>query len=272
MCVLFDDSALLAKKYVTKLHKNVIFLQFAVKIFFMRIFSQTGDFMNRIFRFFLTFSLFALPICANAWTNYAGFSLNVPFLQTEIDEKNTENDGEKINELSFGGELTYIGAADVGFVVKADAAVGAATSDEIEIQGSGRNVGFYELFSLGIGYAFVNTEKMLFGAAAMGGIQISQYSHEREEDVSDVSHSYTDSLSLVTGSVGADIFLVYNFGSHFGIFANAGARYIYAGAGQNETKDEWNDDGVKKSSTSTNDFDLTGKFLVVPSVGIIWHF
>lgn len=222
---------------------------------------------------FVLLALGAVQANAKAWLNYAGLSLNVPIVDTSLKMEET---GEKQNlaEIGYGGGVSYIGVHRSGFLVKADALIGAITSDDVEIQGSGRNVGFYENLSAGLGYAFVNTEKVLFGVAVMGGAEIAQYEDDytKRNASDDLKHKYTESMTFATGSIGGDIFFAYNLGAHFGLFASAGARYIYGGAGQIEQKDEWTQDSHKKSSTSSSDFDLSGKIVVSPSIGVMWHF
>ena len=229
--------------------------------------------MNKIFFIIALSTIFAFQSAAKSWKNYAGLSLNAPFSQTSAKAEGADQE-QKISQIGAGAELTYIGVHSTGFLLKADAALGAATSEDIEIQGSSRNVGIYENISLGAGFAFVNTDKVLFGSAITAGAEVSQYTHNYDETATGTSKEtqVTQSVWLITSSVGADLFFAYNVTKHFGFFTSVAGRYIFFGDGQDEIRDEWKEGSAKKSEIVKTDLSLSGKYVFSPSIGVIWNF
>ena len=128
------------------------------------------------------------------------------------------------------------------------------------------------MWALGVGYSFVRSERVLFGAAVMCGSEASQYDDTDDVTVGDVEHTYKDSLLLSTASVGGDVFVRYRLGERVGLFANVGARCLIVGSLSRDHKDDWTVDGVKHSKASSDDGDLLGVFIVQPTFGIIWTF
>ena len=211
----------------------------------------------------------AVGASAKTWTNNIGVGVAVPFSITGVDDDNVDD----VTQLEFGVGGTYIGYHESGFTVKADLAIGVGITDDISVQSNKRNVGVFENAAAGVGYSFLRTERFLLGAAAMFGMELSQYDDDDDARVAGVKHTYTTSQLLVTLSVGGDVFTRYRLGEHVGLFANVGARYLVWGSSTLQTKDEWTtDDDVKHSRTNDDATDLWGKFIVQPTLGIIWTF
>lgn len=230
--------------------------------------------MNKIFFIIALSTIFSFQSVAKSWKNYAGLSFNLPISQTSAKEEETDFE-QKISQLGAGAQISYIGIHNAsGFLLRANAALGAATSEDIEIQGSSRNVGVYENISLGAGFAFVNTDSVLFGSAITAGIEVSQYTH-KYSDKTKATHKdtqVTESASLVTSSVGADLFFAYNVTKHFGFYTSLNTHYIYFGDGQYENRQEWKEENEKKSESVKTNLSLNGKYVFSPSIGVIWNF
>ena len=81
-----------------------------------------------------------------------------------------------------------------------------------------------------------------------------------EEKTEHGGKDYTGSVVVGAFGIGVDVFGVYNIGNHFGFYANLGLRYIF--------------DGVVQAEVAGNkaDSDVKGNVLVLPSLGVIWHF
>lgn len=227
--------------------------------------------MNKIFFILALSTIFAFQSVAKSWKNYAGLSFNAPISQTSAKAEEAEQE-EKISQMGAGAELTYIGVHSSGFLLMADAALGAATSEDLEIQGSSRNVGIYENISLGAGFAFLNTDTALLGSAITTGVEVSQYTHKYSDSKASKDIQVTQSASLVTASVGADLFFAYNVTKHFGFFTSVAAHYIFFGDGQDEVRNEWKEGNMKKSESVKTDLSLSGKYVFSPSIGVIWNF
>lgn len=223
----------------------------------------------------LVLSVFAFCATAKSWENYAGIGVNVPFsmMNASLENSSDANDEDRnITQIGYGAEVQYIGVHSNGFSLKTGFSVGCITSDDIDVQNYSRNVGFYENLAIGLGYSFIHTDTYLLGLAAMGGVEIAQYSDDWNRDKDDVNHNYTDSISLVSVSVGGDIFYVYNIGRRFGFFGNIGARYVPLGAGKREFRDKWVVSNITNSKTEQFDIDIAGKFIINPTFGVMWHF
>ena len=223
-----------------------------------------------------SFIIFTSNVFAKKWTNNIGAGATIPFSIIGLDSKGADD----INQVGYGIEGTYIGLHENGFTAKANVSVGAATSKDVAIQDRNTNIGVFENIALGAGYSFVNTEKFLFGTTAMLGIELGQYS-SKEKDVyideeisgkSETAGDVTTSLSLVTVSLGADIFGICRLNKRLGFFANLNARWILGGTTSSEVKNEWDDGHKTKTLTDSSENDLIGKFIVQPTIGVIWTF
>ena len=220
--------------------------------------------MKKFFISLLAFSVFSGTLFAKQWTNNIGAGMSIPFSTIGVNK----NGADDINQLGYGVEGTYIGQHENGFIAKANVSIGLATSKDISVQERNTNLGVFENVALGIGYSFVNTERALFGLAGMAGVELGQYSLEEEKNSDSIETSY----SLVTVSFGTDIFSVYKISERIGFFANLNARWIIAGTARREVTTESKNNGKKKQETDSSSTDLLGKFIVQPSIGVIWSF
>ena len=224
---------------------------------------------KNIFLVLLVFC-FIFSVSAKNWTNYAGIGLNVPFAQLSTDK---DDNFDNISELGFGAEMQYIGVHSSGFSLKASLAFGCMTSDDIEVQWKSRNVGIYENMALGFGYSFIHSETVLLGCCAVGGVELSYYSDTwNKDDKSGLNHRLDDSVSIVSMSVGADLFGVYNFSRNTGFFASLGSRYVAFGSAGHEYRDEWISGKITNGKTTKSSTDIMGKFIILPTFGVMWHF
>ena len=168
--------------------------------------------------------------------------------------------------------MSYIGYHKKGFTIKADVSLGLDTSKDFDIQGKNTNLGVFNNAALGAGYSFVRTEKLLFGATAMLALDLSYFSYDDEEKISGVTHNYKNEVTFLTFSTGADVFGSVRLGNTVNLFANVGVRYIVVGNGKIDRTDKYEKDNVTYEGKTTINNDLKGKFLVQPTVGIIWRF
>ena len=221
--------------------------------------------MKKIFSTLFVLLILTNAIFSKTWTNNVGVGLSSQYSVTGVDDKNLDDK----KQLGFGAEGTYIGVHSNGFSVKANIAVGLATSKDIAIQDRKTNIGAFENVAIGAGYSFVHSERALFGATAMLGVEMGQYSVDSEDVIYEgvPYDTLTTTLSLLTCSVGEDIFGIFRLSPRFGLFANLSARYIFVGNATTELKYESN-----SKKRKSDDTELFGKFIVQPTLGVIWTF
>lgn len=209
---------------------------------------------------------------AKKWTNNIGVGASLPVSSVGVDKKGVDD----IDQIGYGVEGVYMGLHENGFTAKASISIGVMTSRDVSVQQERKtNIGVFENISLGAGYSFVSTERFLLGALGVVGIELGQYSVE-EDDVAVNGGAATgdskNSLSLVTASMGAELFAVCRLTVRFGLFAGLNARWILGGTASSENQEEWREGGKKWISTDSDDTNLLGKSIVQPTVGVIWTF
>jgi opacity protein-like surface antigen len=204
---------------------------------------------------------------AKTWTNNIGVGFTLPISTVGAKDKtvNGQNfDFGDLKQIGYGVEGTYIGVHENGFTAKADVSVGVATSKDVQLQDESTNLGVFENVYIGAGYSFINSEKALLGLTAMLGVNCSQY--KSKETIS--GWDYDNTFTLASFGVGGDIFGLYRFKPNFGMFANVGIRYLVVGGVKYERE-------VTKNNTTTTssfDFDASGKLSIQPTIGVIWTF
>ncbi len=215
------------------------------------------------------FAFFTSSLFAKSWTNNIGLGYSMPFSFIGINESGAKD----INQIGYGVCGSYTGIHNSGLTLKADVSIGLNTTKDVTIQKSGTNFGVFENIGFGVGYAFINSEKATLGATGSLGIELSQYSFT-EEDITYNSHKADSTItsSIVSASIGADLFGIYRFTEGFGIFTNITAKYILGGTTKVENKYEWEESDTKKTSISSTDAEIRGKFLIQPTIGIVWTF
>lgn len=214
--------------------------------------------------------IFSSGAFAKKWANNIGVGVSVAGSFIGVNQK----DADDIFQLGYGAEVTYIGVHENGLSAKANISVGVETSKDIALQDREVNVGAFENIVLGVGYSFVNSERLLLSVFATAGVEMGQYSFT-EEDVVDGNETYdvTTTRSFVTLSAGTDIFAVYRLSQKLGIFANLGARYIFNGNESRETlKDGRSSKRGEHKNNSPDKIALFGKFIVQPTIGVVWTF
>ena len=213
---------------------------------------------------------------AKKWTNNVGVGFTLPVANINVDERGADD----VLQISYGIEETYIGYHENGFTAKASAAIGLATSDDIRIagleKGDNPDGGLYESCVLGAGYSIVRTDKVLFGVVGTFGLEFSHYfasvSYGLDGGGEELADDTDYMLSLVTLSLGADVYACYRFTPHFGMFTNVGFRCPLVGVAITQAESSWKVDDTSYSRTRTTNSDLAGIFIVQPTVGVMWHF
>lgn len=215
--------------------------------------------MKKFFISILAFAIFSESAFSKQWTNNIGAGASFPLSSIGV-SKTGAND---IFQTGYGIEGTYIGLHENGFTAKANISIGLSSSDDLSAKEQ-TNRGVFENIALGAGYSFVNSTKALFGISGMFGIEMGQYSFSDEESET--------SLSLVTISFGTDIFAVYRLNERIGLFANLNTRWIADGTARSQIETESEANGSKKQVTNSENTDLSGKFILQPTIGVIWSF
>jgi len=210
--------------------------------------------MKKIITLVLALAMVSTAAFAKKWTNNIGLGFDMAFSSLEFDEDSY--DIEPINENGFGLSVTYVGFHQNGFCVKADESIGVVNGKQ-----DGESVtGSYNNLTFGAGWALVHDEKVTFTVTGMLGFDLSTY--EEEEKYLGVTTEYTH--TFLSFSIGADAFFSYRLKENFGLFANLGIYFLPAGSAEMESKTD--------NVTTTNDYDLNGKYRVSPSFGIAWNF
>ncbi|WP_294427618.1 hypothetical protein [uncultured Treponema sp.] len=215
--------------------------------------------MKKFFISILALAIFSGSAFSKQWTNNIGAGVSFPLSSIGVSETNSKD----IFQTGYGIEGTYIGLHENDFTAKANISIGLAASNDLSSKES-TECGVFENIALGAGYSFVNTESALFGITGMFGVEMGQYSFADEDDET--------SLSLVTISFGADIFGIYRFNERIGLFANLNTRWIADGTARSEIETESIINGSKKQVTNSENTDLSGKFILQPTIGVIWSF
>ena len=199
-------------------------------------------------------------VSAKTWTSNAGFGLTVPISTLSV------KDGDDINQTGFGLSGFYLGYHEKGFTIKAEETVAGVSSKDVA---DDDKIGAYGNFDIGAGYTFQLSEKFILSALGMLGIDFSVYTDDDSKN--NTYSSYKETLVFASFNVGADLYAAYRLKDHFGLFANVGVRYLAGGASGYSIEYK-----IKGSDTTHTDSDsegnLSGKFRVQPTIGVVWNF
>lgn len=200
---------------------------------------------------------------AKKWTSNALVGLSIPFSSYDVD-------GEGITQTAIAAQIAYLGCHRNGFTAKATSAVGVALTDGIAFNGNDDvQSGTYASVELGAGYSFIRTPKLTLSALGIVGMELSYYKTETE-DYAHAELGATDrsfSALALSFTLGADITALYRLKEHFGLFANLGARWIPVGGFMNSVS--YAKDDYTRTETYTDK--ISGKFSIVPTIGVVWN-
>ena len=219
----------------------------------------------------LTLLLVTATVSLGAFARGAtwNFTLGATMPYSQLDY--TDSDAT-ITQLNYGGQgaVTWIGNS--GFTLRSSFAAGVATSKGMTVSGT-ETQGAFQNLSLGLGVSPVNRNNVFLGFTGMLGLELSEYTVVTKETVSAVDHTYTDARILTTFSVGADLFAGVRLTKHLGFYADVAGRYVLVGGDGTATNDSYKEtDGTIVSRTLPQEAPagIKGKFLVQPSVGLVW--
>ena len=224
--------------------------------------------MKRIISAAAILCLFTAGASAKKWTNNVGVGLDFQNSTFSIDSDSYSD----IVQNGFGIQGSYIGVHENGFTAKFDLSMGLAFTDDVKIQDNDTNVGFYESYSLGAGYSFVNNERFLVGITGMIGLETGSYVFDETVTVGLEEHDVTTTQSDILFSAGADVFARVKVSEHFGFYANLGVRWQAAGIAIFEREDSYENGGTTYTSETDSNEMIFGKCVVEPSVGVMWVF
>lgn len=222
----------------------------------------------------LVFSFVLAGAFARTWENDAGVGFSLPVSVIGVDEKGADD----IKQIAFGTEGFYLGHHENGFTVKADYAIALTTTKDIHIQDHQTNAGFLTNMGFGVGYSFMPGDNFLISLTGMFGADVSIFKDSDDdvdydyEDVRGKKADYDRTFSMVTVNVGADLFMRYKVGDHFGFFANFSGRYIIGGWGEDETAYTYDAGRRDRTDKKVDDIDFLGYFRVQPTIGVCWTF
>lgn len=198
---------------------------------------------------------------AKKWTNNIGIGLDVPFSQLETKDEGKTN---TLKQTGFTFDATYLGIHENGFCAKADYYVGAYNTKDLS-QKDESMVGIFNSIAVGAGWALVNDSKKVVTLTGMIGVDVTTYSEDETVGEYEIESEYT----FVSLAVGADLFASYRFKEHFGVYANLGVYYLPTGSISGEIRTKH---GNYTETYKLDDSDLTGKYRISPSIGIVWNF
>ncbi len=222
-------------------------------------------------------SLASFMAFAGDWQSTIGTGIS--FTDEELNQKFKLFDNAYY--LDLGGfwqadidyDLTYLLVnKEFGLSFKADAGIGLAIMESI-LSESGYDKGFHLSGDIGVGYSFLRSDRATLGLFAVFGMNYATYKTSAEGSLSlpngtEEKLTWDLETSLMHYSVGADLTGVFRFTKHLGLFGSFGARWVMGGK-------------IKVSSTaklaglseSANlSWDINGKYLLTPKLGISWTF
>lgn len=220
----------------------------------------------------LTLLLVTATVSLGAFARGAtwNFTLGATMPYSQLDYTDTN---ATVEQLNYGGQgaVTWIGNS--GFTLRSSFAAGVATSKGMTVSGT-ETQGAFQNLSLGLGVSPVNKNNVFLGFTGMLGLELSEYTViTSETDSSAVDHTYTDARILTTFSVGADLYAGVRLTKHLGLYADVAGRYVLAGGDGTARNDSYKEtDGtiVSRTLPQADPAGIKGKFLVQPSVGLVW--
>lgn len=232
---------------------------------------------NFIFATALFFSTFAAAATTSetapqaaptekAWTNTIGLGLAMPVSRHNVN-------GNEPRYIGVGMEFTYFGMAKNGFSLEMNYAGGIASTDDIKFEGSKHNAESdrYTSFDFGLGYTFGAGKKYSLSVLVTVGYEVAYFESEskeyQHEELGKVDRHFEESLGGIT--LGGDIIGRKSITDHTSIYASVGTRWIAKSISMSTVTYEKGDD--TRTDTHTND-DNSGKYSVVPSIGVMYSF
>ena len=221
--------------------------------------------------------LMTTGLFAKTWTNNIGVGFTVPITMMQSkDDIFIESATEKTNKqtfTSFGIQGMYLGYHQSGFTVKGvlDITFGMFSNAYYDD-------GLQDVFSvniaesLGIGYSFIHTDKVVL--AATGGIGLSTAIVPFKFETVGIGGSDEHDITLygTTFNLGADLTGIIRTSPKFGFYGSIYVGWIPTGSFKAEDKYEKTRGGTTTSTTNTETHDLNGTVFIAPTIGVVWTF
>ena len=202
---------------------------------------------------------------ASDWQFTLGYGLSLPY--SRIHAKNGLMDNialDPIDTWQFESDniLTFLLVNNsCGISFKSDLTGGYALTDDEGIR-KGGNIGA----DFGVGYSFARSERFTMGLFAMFGFDYSLYNYKTDLNIEGIRQTFRLDIkqNIFSYSIGADLTGAFRFTKHFGIFGSLGGRSIIGGKVKGTAS-------IEKDPSNLS-WDLNGKFIFVPTMGISWTF
>ena len=199
------------------------------------------------------------------WFSMLSFGFALPISKYNVN-------GKKIDFIDYGIAFNYIGMARNGFSLKVDLTSCGATTEDIKFIDSDDDmqIGKYRALNFGIGYTFGAGESASLSVLATIGYEMTQFESEekkfKHEELENVKRSFTETIAGVT--MGAEILGFKKLSEHAGVYASVAARWIAdveSTSATNYKKDDF-------TRSETYNYEDTGIFSIVPSIGVMFGF
>ena len=212
--------------------------------------------------------LMSTSLFANTWTNNIGLGFSVPITMVkakdpifyDADSKGATKDK---TQLGFNIAGMYLGYHESGFTVKGTLSLGVGYMSDYWVDEKGETdpgLGVNGVETLGVGYSFIHTDRVVL--AATGGIGFQEGVYTYNEKIGDSETDYTN--TFFTFNLGADLTAILRTSDKFGFYGSVYVGWIPTGTVSREVK--------SGSTKTTNDYDLKGNVMIAPTIGVVWTF
>lgn len=215
-------------------------------------------------RVIILFSLLCIAgtLCAQSpWSHRVCGGVSVPYLSLDVKDDDTNS--------IFAPEVSvrYLALHENGFCLTGALGAGVPFSSDFVLEDGDKTASGYGMaLSLGVGYAFVNTEKLTFAALGSVGLDWFRFAFKKEITAQGTSKTaeWTQTDNVLTFGVGLELLAMYHLSESLSLFADCAVRYIDAGR-------VWIE-GKKISTDYDHHSDIRNYVSVHPSLGVCLKF
>ncbi len=217
---------------------------------------------------------------AKSWTSNVGVGFTVPITMVQgkdnIFIESLTSSTDKKTFTTYGLQGMYLGYHDNGFTFKGKLDLAFGMDKKTYYDYTDKE--FKDILAinlnetLGVGYSFIRSEKVLLAATA--GIGLSQIIIPYKTGVkyNGTSTDQETTITYTTFNLGADLTAILRTSQKFGFYASFYIGWIPFGNAKTENKIETTSGGTTNSNTTTNTKDLNGNIFIAPTIGLVWTF
>lgn len=206
----------------------------------------------------------ATPATAKSWTHTGSVGIAVPVSRFNAD-------GKDVTTVGVGMDFNYIGIARNGFTAELSVAGGFSSTDDIKFEEGDIQDGRFTTLDLGLGYTFNVGKNFSVSVIGTVGYEIAYFESEKKEyeheNLGKVDRTFSEALGALT--LGGDVIVYKGLSEKAGIYVNVSGRWFAKSVTTSTVSYEKGDD--TRTDTHTDD-DNSGKYSVVPSVGVMYSF